>query len=41
MAAAFIVVGYVLLVAQFGWPGLVAGVVHAVVLIGATWRGRE
>lgn len=40
MAAAFIVVGYVLLVAQFGWPGLVAAAVHAGILVLGLWRRR-
>lgn len=38
MAAAFIAVGYGLLVAEFGWPGLAAAVVHAAIMVGATWR---
>lgn len=40
MAAAFIAVGYGLLVAEFGWPGLAAAVVHAAVLLAGLWRRK-
>ncbi len=38
IAAVFIAAGYVLLVVQFGWPGVLVALAHAAIMLAATWR---
>ena len=38
IGAALIVVGYVVVIATFGWPGLVVAAAHVGVLLLGLWR---